>query len=105
LKSNTFSEPGSAGCVVTATHQDHLPIIRRRAHLVAEDAEIERSRLWHLLARCPVGVDAIDPQRARVVERDEDELRGNVGRHVDRARRQRDRRTVRGERTARGIDA
>ena len=39
----------------------------------------------------PSPIDAVDPEAARVAERDQDMCGGNVGRHMDRPGRQRDR--------------
>ena len=66
------------GAFVAARHQNRLPVVGRDAHLVREDAGVDRARLLHLLAGREVLVDAIDAQRARVVERDQDVLRRDV---------------------------
>ena len=41
----------AVGGVVAAGDQDHLAVVQRRAHLMGEDAGIDRSRLCNLVAR------------------------------------------------------
>ncbi len=89
---------------VAARHQDHLAIVRRHAHLVREDAGVQRA-LLHFLSRREVLVDAVDVERARAVERHQDVLRRDIQRHVDRAGRQAYRLAVLRQRTARRVDA
>ncbi len=90
---------------VAARHQDRQPVVRRDAHLMREDAGVDRARLLHFLAGREVGVDPIHAQRARIVERDQDVLRRDVRGHVDRASVQPDRLTVLGERATGWVDA
>ena len=68
------------------------------------DSGIDLARLLYFLARCEVLVDAIDPHRTRVVERDENVLRRDIGADVDRAPRQPYRRAVRRKGAGFGID-
>ena len=93
------------GAFVAAGYQNRQPVVGRHAHLMGEDAGVDRARLLHLFARREVLVDAVDAQRARIVERHQDVLRRNVRGHVDGARRQPYRLAVLGESAARRIDA
>ena len=94
----------AAGGIVAAGDQDDLAVVRRGANLVREDPRINRPRLRDLVARRRIGVDAIHADRTWIVERDQHELRGHVGRHVDRSRRQADRCAMRTQRASRRID-
>ena len=69
------------------------------------DAGVDVTRLVHLIAWREVRVDAVDASGTRIVERDQNMLRGNVRRHMDRARRQPYRRTVLRQTAALRIDA
>src|SRR5439155_16601240 len=89
---------------VAARDEHHVLVVGRHAHLVREDRRVYRPRLLHLFARREILVDAIDAQRAGVIERDEDVLRRDVGRHVDRPRRQLDGLAVLRQRAGRRID-
>ena len=82
------------GALVAARHQDRKPVVGRHAHLMGVDAGIDRTGLRHLLARGEILVDAVDPHRTRVVERDQNIFGRNVGAHMDRAHRQADRLAV-----------
>ena len=83
------------GAFVPAGHQDRQPVVGCHAHLMGEDAGVDRTRLLHLFARREVRVDAVDAHRARIVERDQNIRGWNVGADVDRAGRQPYRCTVR----------
>jgi hypothetical protein len=72
---------------------------------MGEDAGVDRARLLYFFAQRKVLVDAVDPHRARIVERYENIFRRNVGTDVDGARRQPYRRTVRRESATRRVDA
>jgi len=93
------------GAFVAARDQDRQPVVRCDAHLMREDASVDRAWLLHFLAGREVGVDPIHAYRARIVERDQDVLRGDVRGHVDRPSGQPDRLTVPGERATGGVDA
>src|SRR5262249_32033652 len=93
------------GALVAARHQDRQPVVGRDAHLMREDAGVDRSRLLHFLAGREVGIDSIHAQRARIVERDQDVLRWDVRGHVDRTGGQPDRLAVLGEHATGGVDA
>jgi len=95
----------AVGGVMAAADQDYLAIVRRRTHLVREDARIDRARLRDFGARAAIGIDPIDADRAGVVERHQDVARWNIGRHVNRSRRQRDGRSMLAERPRCSIDA
>jgi hypothetical protein len=84
----TFKAPGSSA-FVAAGHQDREPIVGCRAHLVGEDAGVDRARLRHLVARRKILVDAVDAQCARIVERHQNILGRNVRADMDGACRQR----------------
>src|SRR5258705_345719 len=86
------------GAFVAAGHQNRQSVVRRDAHLVREDTGVDRARLRHFVAGREVGVDPIHAQRARIVERDQDVLRGHGRAHVDRPSGQPDRLAVLGER-------
>jgi hypothetical protein len=90
---------------VAPRHQDRQPVVGRDAHLMREDAGIDRSRLLHFLAGREVGVDPVHAERARIVERDQDVLGGDVRGHVDRPRGQPDRLAMLGEGAADRVDA
>src|SRR5207245_10095820 len=87
---------------VAARREDRQPIVGRDPYLMREDASVDRARLLHFLAGRKVGVDPIYAQRAWIVERDQDVLRGDVRGHVDRPSGQPDRLTVLGERASGG---
>ena len=95
----------AAGGVVAPRHEDRQPVVRADPDLVAVNAGVDRPRLLDLLARGHVGIDPVHPDRARIAERDQQVLGGDVGRHVDRPGRQRDRIAVRRQRARRRIDA
>ena len=93
------------GAFVPAGYQDRQSIVGCHAHLMGEDPGVDGARLLHLFTGREVLVDAIDAQRARIVERYQDILRRDVRGHVDRARRQPYRCTVRRQSTTPRIDA
>ncbi len=92
------------GAFVAAGHQNRQPVVGRHAHLMREDAGVDGSRLLHLFPGRKVLIDAVDAQRARIVERNQDKFRRDVGADVDGARRQRYRFAMRRQRAARRID-
>ena len=69
--------------LIAARHQHRQLVVGGRADLMGENAGIDRAGLLHLFARAEILVDAVHPHRARIIERDEDVLRRNVGAHVD----------------------
>src|SRR5438067_9899828 len=55
---------------------------------MGEDAGVDRTWLLYLFARREILVDPVHPDRARVVERDQNVLGWDVGAHVNGAGRQ-----------------
>ncbi len=92
------------GGVMTACDKDRQPIVGADPHLVPVDAGVDRVRLKHFVAGGCVGIDAVDPERARIAEGDQQVFGGDVGRHMDWAGRQRYRLAVRRQRTPSRID-
>src|SRR2546429_5957008 len=86
----------AAGRIVAARDEDRQPVVRRDPHLVAVDPGVDRSALRYFLAQHRIAVDPVDPQRARIVERDQHVPGRDVGGDMDRARRQPDRPGLRG---------
>ncbi len=72
---------------------------------MGEDAGVDGARLGHLFARRKVLVDAVDAHRARIIERHQNILGGNIRADVDRARRKAYRFAVRRQSATFGIDA
>jgi hypothetical protein len=90
--------------IVAARHQDCQPVVGSHAHLMRKNPRVDRLRLLHFLAECGVAIDAVDPQGARIVERNEHILGRYIGRQVNRARGQWDWIAVRRQRAG-TIDA
>src|SRR6202030_3024957 len=88
-----------------AGHQNRQSIVRCHADLMGEDAGVDRARLLYFFAQRKVLVDTVDPHRARIVERYENIFRRNIRAHMDGARRQPYRRTVRRESASCRADA
>jgi len=91
--------------VVAACHKDRQPIVWTDPDLMPVNPGVDRPRLPDLVARGRVGINAVNPDRTRIAERDHQMLGGNIGRHMDRARRQRYRIPVRRQRAGGRIDA
>src|SRR5712672_1499485 len=72
---------------------------------MGEDGGVDGARLGHLFAWRKVLVDAVDPHRARIIERHQNILGGNVRTDVDRARRKTYRFAVRRQSATFGVDA
>ena len=83
----------------------HVVIAGRRQNLVGKDAGVRAGWLRHLGPESRVGIDLPDPHAGRIVKGDEHMLRRNIGGHVDRPMRQRNRLAVRAEGPGRGIDS
>src|SRR5262245_20684935 len=70
LQGTRILGPAARG-IVAARDQNREPIVRRYAYLVAVHPEVERTRLFDFPTERPVTVDAVDTQRARIVEGDQ----------------------------------
>ena len=79
----------AGGGVMTACDENHQSVIWADPHLVPVDAGVDRLWLTHFVTGGRVWIDAVDPDRARIAEGDQQVIGGNVGRHVDRSGRQR----------------
>jgi hypothetical protein len=79
--------------------------MRRHTNLVRENSAIQRLGLRDLVTDRAVRIDPVHRATAGVVVGDQREAACMINRHVDRARPQRDRGTVRLELAARGIDS
>ncbi|MCX7138055.1 MAG: hypothetical protein NTW47_15805 [Proteobacteria bacterium] len=85
---------------VAAHDQDGEPVVRRHAYLVGVNAEVQILCLFDFVAQRRIRIDAVDVQRARVVECNQHVFRWNIGGHVDGAHRQRNRLAMRLQRAA-----
>ena len=90
---------------MAAGDEDHRPVVQPHPHLMRVDAGVDRFRLVDLRTRRRIGIDPVDPDAARIAERDQQVLGGNVGRHVDRPGRQRDRSAMRRQCPGNRVDA
>src|SRR5262249_5056176 len=89
---------------IAAGYQDRQPVVRGHAHLMSEDARVDRAGLAHFLARREVLVDAVDAHSAWIVERHENEFGRYVRADVNGTRRQPYRRAVLAQRAGFRID-
>jgi hypothetical protein len=93
------------GGVVTAGDEDRQPVVGADPHLVPVNAGVDRFRLTHFVTGGCIRIDAVDPKRARIAEGDQQMIGRDVGRHMDRAGRQRYRFAVRRKPARSRIDA
>jgi hypothetical protein len=94
-----------AGGIVAAGYEDRHSVVRADAHLMAIDADVDLPRLSYLGTRGGIGIDAVGAYPAWIAEGDEQVLGRNVGRHVDRTGRQRDRVAVQAQSARSRVDA
>jgi hypothetical protein len=78
---------------------------RLSGHLVPVNAGVDQFRLTHFVTGGCIRIDAVDPKRARIAEGDQQMIGRDVGRHMDRAGRQRYRFAVRRKPARSRIDA
>ncbi len=88
----------AGGGVVAARDENHGLVVQPHPYLVRVDAGVYSLSLHDLRTRRRVGVDPINPKSARITERDQQVLGGNIGGHVYRAGWQCDRIAVRRQR-------
>src|SRR5215207_2573450 len=67
------------GRVVAARDQDDLAAVEADANLMAVNAGVDWLGLHDFRPRRAVGVDAVDPEAARIAERDQDMFGREIG--------------------------
>src|SRR5262249_903157 len=84
---------------IAAGDKDGHAAVRRHAHLVRKNSEVQIGPLWHRRAYAAIGLDAEYPQSARYIGADEHMPARRVRGHVQRSQRQRGRFAVHRQRT------